>query len=215
MRTYGLVVAGVAGVFLVAFLLTAAFGLVIEDPVPLIAGAGALAAVASVSLLAVDVIAPIPASVVMVANGWLFGLWWGSLVSFLGGMAAFAIAFGLGRAHSRVLTDVVGEDAKRRSDALVRRHGALAVALSRPVPIASETLAIMAGASRMTWARACAAAATGVVPQALVYAVIGATSSSLAAGVIAFLAVLALSIGAWMIAPRVSDRMQSRRTISA
>ncbi|MDQ3677520.1 MAG: VTT domain-containing protein, partial [Actinomycetota bacterium] len=71
--------------------------------------------------------------------------------------------------------DRVAPGAERaRADAFLARWGALAVVVSRPVPIAAETLALLAGASPLPWRRFLPAAALGSLPPALLYAAAGA-----------------------------------------
>ena len=64
-----------------------------------------------------------------------------------------------------------------RADAFLTRWGALAVLVSRPVPIVAETVALLAGASALSWKRFLPAAAVGCAPPALLYAVAGAAIS--------------------------------------
>ena len=111
----------------------------------------------------------------MTANGALFGLVGGTLLSLTGSLGAAAIAFALGRRGSGVLDRVAPRAQRARADAILTRWGALAVLVSRSVPIAAETLALLAGASPLSWRRFLPAAALGSLPPALLYAAAGAS----------------------------------------
>ena len=93
-RGYGLVVAVLAGTSLLLFALVEAAGVpLLTDPLPTLRAAGALAAVLGVALLVADVAVPVPASLVMLANGALFGLLPGAALSLLGGVGATVVGF--------------------------------------------------------------------------------------------------------------------------
>lgn len=205
MTRYWILVASIAGVFLMLFLGTVAMGWTLENPTPLLQAGGVIAAVVSIGLLVIDVLAPVPASLVMLANGALFGAVLGSLLSSIGGMLAFAAAFALGRANAPVVGRIVGVDERQRADAMLEHHGALAVAVSRPIPIVSETTALMAGASSLSWVRATGAAFVGVLPQAIAYAVVGGAVASFSPGAIAFVVIVGLAVTLWMVLPRFAQ----------
>lgn len=212
LRRYWAVALGLAGVFLLVFIIARAAGLELEDPQPLLAGGGAVAALVSVALLTVDGVAPIPASLVMLANGWLFGAALGALVSTIGGLLAFAVGFALGRRGDAMLTRFVGPQQRIRADALLDQHGPLALAISRPVPILAETVSILAGASKLTWVKATLAALTGIIPQAIIYGLAGAAVASFESGVVSFLVLVALAVLAWVIAPRIATTVRARKS---
>lgn len=193
----------VATVFMAIFLVASAFGWGLEDPRRIIDHAGIVPALISVGLLVVDVVAPVPASLVMVANGALFGIVIGALLSTVGSIGAFAAGFALGRRGTLTMARVLGDEQARRADAMLHRHGALAVAVTRPLPILAETTALLAGASTMSWSRALAAAATGVIPQAIVYALVGAAWTSFAPESLAFLAVVLVAFVVWGLMARL------------
>ena len=97
-RSYGLVVAALAGTSLLLFAVVEAAGVpLLTDPLPTLRAAGALAAVLGVALLVADVAVPVPASLVMLAHGALFGLLPGAALSLLGGVGATAVGFAVGR----------------------------------------------------------------------------------------------------------------------
>lgn len=188
-------------------MLLALFGVVqalgvplLTDPEPWMGEGGPVAAAVGVGLLLVDVILPVPSSFVMVAHGALFGVVGGSLLSLIGGTGATLVAFGIGRRGGRWLARHASPAERARADALIARWGALAIVVTRPVPLLAETVALMAGTSpRLSWARAAAAAVAGTIPAAVLYAVTGATAARLDSALLMFAVVLAVAGVFWLV----------------
>ncbi len=193
-RGYGLVVAVLAGTSLLLFGLVEAAGVpLLTDPVPTLRAAGPMAAVLGVVLLVGDVVVPVPASLVMLAHGALFGVLPGAALSLLGGLGATMVGFGLGRRGRGLVTAVTTSTQRRRADRLLVRWGALAVLVTRPVPVLAETVAILAGTSPMRWPVAALAGAAGTAVPALLHAVAGATAAGALEGLLVFGLVIALA----------------------
>ncbi|MCP5110863.1 MAG: VTT domain-containing protein, partial [bacterium] len=119
----------------------------------------------------------VPASLVMVANGALFGIASGALLSLAGSLTAAVLGFALGRWGRASLHRFVSPEEGQQADALVRRWGGLAVLVTRPVPIAAESVAILAGVSPMGWRRFLLAALAGNLPPSALYAIAGSTAT--------------------------------------
>ncbi|MFQ5895674.1 MAG: TVP38/TMEM64 family protein, partial [Nitrospinota bacterium] len=100
---------------------------------------GAWAPVVSALLMILQsLIAPLPAFVVTIANGMLFGLFWGALLSWSSAMVAAALCFYLSRLLGRPLVERwVGETQLATFDRLVSRWGRWAVLVARLVPTVS------------------------------------------------------------------------------
>lgn len=172
---YVAVVCAIVAAMLALFAAAELLGItLLTDPASWLEQRETLAALLSLALLLVDVVAPVASSAIMTANGALFGVVGGTLLSLAGSVGAAAIAFALGRRGSGVLDRVAPRAERARADAFLARWGALAVLVSRPVPIAAETLALLAGASPLPWRRFLPAAALGSLPPALIYAATGA-----------------------------------------
>src|ERR1700687_1214068 len=70
---------------------------------------GKWAPVLSIGLMVVGAVAiPVPVTIVMVANGLVFGVWRGALVSVAGGFAGALAAYAIGRWVGRKLLEHVG-----------------------------------------------------------------------------------------------------------
>jgi uncharacterized membrane protein YdjX (TVP38/TMEM64 family) len=203
-KRYALLTVAMAGLFLALFGVVEALGVpLLTDPGPWLARGGWIAAVVGVGLLIVDVVLPVPSSLVMIAHGALFGVATGALLSLAGGLGAALTGFWLGRRGGPLLARLVPEDERRRAGALLDEWGDLAIVASRPVPILAETLAILAGASPMGWGRMAAATVAGTIPAALIYAVTGATAARLDDAALIFGLVIGVAGLFWWIGRRL------------
>ncbi|HUP61516.1 MAG TPA: VTT domain-containing protein [Thermoanaerobaculia bacterium] len=170
-----------------------------EDPTPLFRGARPVAALIGVSLLIADVFLPVPSSLVMVAHGTLFGVAGGTLLSLAGSIASALVGFAVGRWSSGTIRRLVSEREYERAAAMLSRWGAVAIAVSRPVPILAETVAILAGSSPLRWRNAALAAAAGSLVPSAVYAWTGAHVQSAANHALIFGGVLLVTGVVWWV----------------
>ena len=207
MKRYWLTALAMMAGFLGIFVAVGAFGQsVLTDPSPHLAMPSAPAAGVGVGLLLVDVLLPVPSSIIMVAHGALFGVVGGTALSLVGSVGATAIAFAIGRRGGPLLTRLVGPEERAKADGLFRRYGALAVLISRPLPLLAETVALLAGTTTMTWPTVLRAATLGALPPALLYAITGATAVSLDDTVLVFGLVLAVAGITWVVGRRIEDQ---------
>lgn len=209
---YFLLVGGTLALLLVAFLVATAFSVaMLDDPTPWLARGDALDGAIGTALLIVDVVLPVPASVVMIAHGALFGAVGGATLSLVGSVGAAMAGYALGRcAGPPLLRSVCSEAEHTRADRFVRRWGALAIAASRPVPLLAETVAIAAGASSLGVTRTLVSAAAGSVPGAVLYAVAGSSGVDAPSGLLVFGVVLAIATVLWLVGRRVGGSSAAR-----
>jgi uncharacterized membrane protein YdjX (TVP38/TMEM64 family) len=118
------------------------------------------------ALLAADVLLPIPSSLVGTMLGARLGFLPGTVAAFAGMTAGQFVAY----AASRLLFARSTADSK----AMLSAPTAIAVFLSRPVPVFAEALAIAAGATGLAPARFAAACAAGNLIYAMALAGNGA-----------------------------------------
>jgi uncharacterized membrane protein YdjX (TVP38/TMEM64 family) len=207
MTRYWAIVGLMLALFLGLFLIVEALQLpLLSDPSPWLDQRGPAAALVGVGLLTADVVLPVPSSLVMVAHGALFGVVLGTLLSLLGGMGAAWLGFAMGRRGGPVLSRFTSPEERRRVDHLIERWGALAVVVTRPVPMLAETTAIVAGASPMGWRKLTLAALAGSLPPALVYAVAGSFAASFASAALVFVLVLLATGLFWLLGRRFESR---------
>jgi uncharacterized membrane protein YdjX (TVP38/TMEM64 family) len=136
---------------------------------------GAWAWAAAIVLLLLDLFLPVPATAVFSGLGFLYGALLGGLIgaagSILSGVAAYAGCRLVGR---RAAVRIAGERDLARAEQLFSAVGGWLVALSRWLPIFSETVACLAGLARMPAVPFLLALASGTIPLAMIFAVVGA-----------------------------------------
>lgn len=204
MTRYWMIVGLLLVVFLALFLVVEALQVpLLTDPRPYLQGHAAVAALTGVGLLLVDVLLPVPSSLVMVAHGALFGVVVGTLLSLLGSTGATLIAFGLGRSSTALLSRLVTPAVQQQAARVLRRWGPLASVVTRPLPLLAEAVAVLAGTSGMTWGQVAVAAVLGSLPVALLYALLGAAAIQGLSVAWVFLAVAVTAGGFWWIDRRI------------
>jgi membrane protein DedA with SNARE-associated domain len=105
------------------------------------------------SLLAADILIPVPSSILGTLLGARLGFWPGFLCTFVGLLAGNLAGFSLTRFASRRVRDWLPPFPKTTTQAIVF--------LSRPVPVLAEAVALAAGATRMPLAQFLALAGAG------------------------------------------------------
>lgn len=186
----------------------------LSDPTPWMRHGGVLAAALGVGLLVADVLLPVPSSLVMVAHGALFGVVTGTLLSLLGSMGAALFGFVIGRRGGKLLERIVTREERARADKLINRWGALAVVVTRPVPVLAETVAIMTGASSFGWLRMALASFAGSLPPALLYALTGAAYANFQSVVLIFVATVLVAGSFWLFGRLLGSLINKETTIT-
>lgn len=200
MKRYLLIVIALIVLFTILFVIVEALGVpLLSDPTPWMKHGGILAASIGVGLLIADVVLPVPSSIVMVAHGALFGVLWGTVLSLIGSVGAAVFGFAIGRRGGRLLERTVPPVERARANSILARWGTLAIIVTRPVPLLAETVAIMAGASSMSWRVVVVASIAGSLPPALLYALTGAAVANLQNTALMFGAVLLVAGLFWSI----------------
>jgi uncharacterized membrane protein YdjX (TVP38/TMEM64 family) len=168
-----------------------------------------LAASLALALLTVDAILPVPSSVVMISLGASFGVVGGTVLATVGSVAGFALGFALGR-RARSRLDPVGGPGPTL---LLRRWGALAIVVSRPLPLLAETVAITAGAFGMRSSRALGSATVGSAVPAALFAWAGARGLGGVNRVALFIVVVVVGCGCWALGRWLDARLSATATL--
>jgi uncharacterized membrane protein YdjX (TVP38/TMEM64 family) len=186
-----LLMAALLAVLASSFLVVQALGVtLLEDPNTALDGGGTWPAVLGVSLLVVDALLPVPSSVVMISLGALYGAALGATLAFAGRFGMAVLGLALGRAGAPIVLKLIGRPRGAHAYDLVEHWGAFSIIVSRPVPLLAEAVVLAAGAARLPWRVALAAAFVGSLPEAIAYAAIGAAATSAANGALIWLAFL-------------------------
>ena len=166
---------------------------------------GALAPIVSILLMVMKaVFAPIPASVVQLSNGVIFGVIPGTVLNVIGQMLGASLAFGI--------TRVLGQSAAERLAGRIDEHGvverwldhwgAKALLLVRILPgMPSDFVSYLMGLTRMSFRTFFMVSLLGYIPQSLAYAWLGDAATDYFWWIILAGFVISAAIGGvfWMI----------------
>ena len=167
-----------------------------------------------IALLVLDVVLPIPSSIIAMALCWTLGPVWGGVVVALGMFAAFATGYGLGRLLPEArLRARIGPTLWDRVQTHARQHALWWIVLARPLPLLSEISALLAGVWRLPVVPAFARAASASCVVGALYA----ASAWLGRGEphpgATALALLALPASTWLLHRVVVRRLLSNKSM--
>ena len=101
-------------------------------------------------LLIADILLPIPASIVMVLSGMLFGGFLGGLIALTGSLAGSIINFQMSRKLGRDrVKKWMGDREYNNLSMIMSKYGAYIVILTRMIPLVMESISSIAGISNI------------------------------------------------------------------
>lgn len=140
-------------------------------------------------LLALDILLPVPSSLVSTACGFMLGVPLGAMTSFLGMAVSSGLGYWLGaRAGRAAAGGLVGTEQLDRMESLSARWGSWIVVVCRPVPVLAEASVIFAGMGRMPVLRFTVLCGLSNLAISVVYALVGAFASHVDSFLLAFVA---------------------------
>jgi uncharacterized membrane protein YdjX (TVP38/TMEM64 family) len=158
-------------------------------------------------LLVVDILLPVPSSLVMVLSGSLLGVGWGFVVALAGSLGGQCLGYELARRFGpRAADRLIGRADRHRLEQLMNRHGAAAVVVTRALPVVLETVSVLAGLAGMRRSTFLIAATVGTAPIVVVYAYAGAVARETGNLVPAVVILLAIGAAGWMFSRRSAAR---------
>lgn len=213
MKRYLLIVSAMILFFLLLFFIVEALRIpLLSDPTAWLKKGGVVAACLGVGLLIADVLLPVPSSLVMVAHGALFGVVTGTLLSLTGSLGAALFGFAIGRRGGKLMERIVPAEERTRANYLLERWGALAIIVTRPIPVLAETVTVMAGASSLGWSKLILASAFGSLTPAFLYALTGAAVANFQSTALMFAIVLLVASLFWMVG-RLLEPLSSTKEV--
>ena len=112
-----------------------------EAFVELIRGWGAWGVAGSLALMVAHSFVPFPAECLALANGMVFGVFWGTVITWSGAMLGAWLAFGLARTLGRpFVARALSAHQRARIDAWSGEHGWSALLAARLVPVIAFNL---------------------------------------------------------------------------
>jgi uncharacterized membrane protein YdjX (TVP38/TMEM64 family) len=159
---------------------------------------------------------PVPATILMIANGLAFGVWIGMLVSFVGtlggAVGAYVIGRTLGRAVAEQLLPAASLDV---ADRFMERRGDWAIVLGHWVPgVPCDPVSYVAGMVRLPFVPFVLLTTIGLLPADFAAAFLGAESAAIDVGPWVWLGVGAVAVGGWL-AWRLRRRRRDGRSVAA
>ncbi len=173
-----------------------------------IAGYGLFAPIISAILMIFQsVIAPLPAFLITIANGALFGFWWGMLLSWGSAMLGAALCFYITRfLGAKYVVRIVGEPAVNKADIFIQKYGNYSILIARLIPyVPFDAVSYVAGLTRIRFIGFWIATGIGQLPATVVYTYLGnriSTHTNLM--LLGFGIVISVSIVIWLVKNRKS-----------
>jgi uncharacterized membrane protein YdjX (TVP38/TMEM64 family) len=162
-----------------------------------------------VGLLAADIIAPIPNSLIATFSGMLLGFVQGTLASTIGMTISAVIGYYVGlKAGRPTIGKFVGDEELKRLERLVGRFGYWAIALTRALPVLGEASVIFAGMSKMPMVRFLVVSILSSLGLSAVYGAAGAFMREEASFVYAFLVSVAISALGMLVVSQIEKRVE-------
>ena len=124
-------------------------------------------------LLAVDILMPVPSSLVSTACGMTLGFWGGTCASFIGMSLSALAGYFMGRYASAYSEKLIGKDEVALLKSFHARHGVWVLLALRPVPVLAEASVLFCGLSGQPLPRVLAVASLGNAAVSAVYAAVG------------------------------------------
>jgi len=140
-----------------------------------------------VGLLSVDILAPIPSSIVSTAGGYFLGFIFGTLISLAGMSISCIIGYWLGAKFGNPISEkLVGKHELLKLEKLQNKYGDWIIIISRAVPVLAEASVLAAGIGRMPINRFILLILLSNSGISLAYAAIGAYSAQVNSFLLAF-----------------------------
>ncbi|WP_414470127.1 TVP38/TMEM64 family protein [Methanobacterium sp. ACI-7] len=152
-----------------------------------------LVAIVVGGLLSVDILAPVPSSIVSTAGGYFLGFILGTLVSFLGMTVSCIIGYILGAKLGNPISEkLVGKSEFSKLERLQNKYGDWIIIISRAVPVLAEASVLVAGIGRMSLKRFFLLILLSNLGISIAYAAIGAYSANVNSFLLAFAGAIVL-----------------------
>ncbi len=126
-----------------------------------------------------SVIAPLPAFVITFTNGLLFGVFWGTVLSWSSAMVGAAVCFYIARTFGRpAVVKLTGGPSLEMTDRFFEKYGKHAIIVARLLPIMPfDPVSYGAGLTSMTFGGFMLATGIGQLPATVLYSYLGQTAT--------------------------------------
>ncbi|WP_205500740.1 TVP38/TMEM64 family protein [Rufibacter psychrotolerans] len=155
--------------------------------------------VVSFCFLASDILLPVPNSLIMLLNGKVVGVFWGTLLSLFSGLLSSLLGFYLGRKANPWLGRMFSGHEEEASSALFQRYGKTAIALSKALPVLSEAVSFVSGTTSTSLKDFLVYSVAGHLVVSLVYAYAGSQFQALDPGLLAIMVMGCALVLSWLL----------------
>jgi 3-dehydroquinate synthase len=162
-------------VFLMIFIIFELSGLLtLEDAKDWVISFDSLAGLVIILMLIIDLVIPVPSSVLMTLAGSLYGFFWGVLIGTLGSLLASITGFCLTRyIGKRKALTFIDESEQKSMNKWFTQWGEGILILSRMVPMLTETMSCFAGLTGISFSRFLSIIIIGTIPVTVYYSYFG------------------------------------------
>lgn len=134
-----------------------------------------ISALIIMGLLIADIIIPVPASIVMIVSGILFGGFLGGIIALAGSLLGALINFQLSRKLGREkIAKWLGDKEYNRLSVAMDKYSGFVVILTRMVPLAMESISTLSGISEIKFKKFFLLNLIGFLPIIFLYSYTGA-----------------------------------------
>ena len=151
------------------------FDLSIEATEDLIRSWGGWGVAGSIALMVIHSFVPFPAEILAIANGMVYGPFWGTAITWTGAMLGAYLAFGLARWFGQPAVRMLVSEARwRQIEAWSSEQGGAVLLISRLIPvIAFNLINYAAGLTNISWWTFTWATGLGILPLTVLMAILG------------------------------------------
>jgi uncharacterized membrane protein YdjX (TVP38/TMEM64 family) len=174
-----------------------------EAFVELIRGWGAWGVAGAIGLMVLHSFVPFPAEYLALANGMVFGLLWGTLITWSGAMLGAWAAFGLARACGKPFVDrLLSAPHRERLEGWSGDHGWSTLLAARLMPVVAFNLInYAAGLVNVSWWTFTWTTAVGILPLTFLMVLLGDQMTAMPAW--AWLLFALAAVGLWWLLRRL------------
>lgn len=178
----------------------------IEEMATQIRSWGQWAILGSITLMVAHSFLPFPSEIITLANGMIFGPFWGGVITWVGAMLGAVSTFGLVRLLGRSFVyRMLSENQMRRLSDWSSTRGGLALLIGRLIPVVAFNLLNYAAAlTDISWWTYIWATGLGILPLTVLLNVFGANILTMKALNWVWLLLCALAVIGWGLARRHS-----------
>lgn len=120
-----------------------------------------------------DIILPVPSTLVMLFNGSLFGIFWGSMLSIISNLVSCSLGFWIGKKSKKWMSKISSSEEQESANRFLAKYGFYGLMFSRGIPILAEAVAVISGTGKMKFSSFVLACVLGLLPISFLYAYTG------------------------------------------